>query len=174
MKKVLLVLAMVFVGIVGNAQSNEKMINGHEYVDLGLSVKWADRNYAAKSAEEYGAYMTYEKALSACKYWGETWRLPTKDEMIELVDFCSWTWTTQNGKNGYQVTGPNGNSIFIPAAGYRDETGVCDAEETGYYWGATLNETDIEYAWGIYFISRGYRLNDHDCYDVLSVRFVTE
>ena len=49
---------------------------------------------------------------------GSEWRMPTKDEMLELMDNCSWTWTTQNGVNGYKVTGNNGNSIFFPAAPY--------------------------------------------------------
>ena len=49
---------------------------------------------------------------------GSDWRMPTKDEMQEMVDKCSWEWTQINGVNGYKVTGPNGNSIFLPAAGF--------------------------------------------------------
>ena len=48
---------------------------------------------------------------------GSDWRMPTKDEMQEMVDKCSWEWTQINGVNGYKITGPNGNSIFLPAAG---------------------------------------------------------
>ena len=50
--------------------------------------------------------------------WGGSWRMPTRDEIKELNDNCTWQWTTLNGVNGYRVTGPNGNSIFLPAAGY--------------------------------------------------------
>ena len=49
--------------------------------------------------------------------WGGTWRMPTLDEQKELLNKCTWNWTTQNGVNGYKGTGPNGNSIFLPAAG---------------------------------------------------------
>ena len=137
MKKTLFVLIMMLCCIGVNAQQK---INGHEYVDLGLSVKWATCNFGATSSEEYGIYMTYEKALEACKYWGGSWRLPTKNEMQELVDFCSWTWTTQNGVNGYSVEGPNGNSIFLPAAGYRYGSSLDNAGSVGYYWSSTPHE----------------------------------
>lgn len=51
--------------------------------------------------------------------WGGSWRMPTRDEIKELNDNCTWQWTTLNGVNGYRVTGPTGNSIFLPAAGSR-------------------------------------------------------
>ena len=51
--------------------------------------------------------------------WGGSWRMPTEEEWTELRTNCTWTWTTQNGVNGRLVTGPNGKSIFLPAAGRR-------------------------------------------------------
>ena len=122
--------------------SQVNKINGHEYVDLGLSVKWATCNFGATSSEEYGTYMTYDKALEACKYWGGSWRLPTKNEMQELVDFCSWTWTTQNGVEGYKVTGPNGNSIFLPAAGCPNGSSLKVAGSYGGYWSPSPYDYD--------------------------------
>lgn len=82
----------------------------------------------------------------ASSEWGNGWRMPTLEEIQELVDECSWRWTKVNGVAGYRVTGPNYNSIFLPAAGYRDgddfyEIGVC-----AYYWAATLYSEDIVYA----------------------------
>ena len=50
--------------------------------------------------------------------WGGAWCMPTRAEQDELRNKCSWTWTSQNGVNGYKVKGPNGNTIFLPAAGY--------------------------------------------------------
>ena len=70
--------------------------------------------------------------------WGGSWRMPTRAEQDELRDNCTWTWTTLNGVNGYRVTGPNGNSIFLPAAGYRFGTEVDDRGSSGYYWSSTL------------------------------------
>ena len=70
--------------------------------------------------------------------WGGDWRMPTKAEQDELRNNCTWAWATQNGVNGYKVTGPNGNSIFLPAAGYRDGTGVNDRGNYGYCWSGSL------------------------------------
>lgn len=121
---------------------------GHEWVDLGLpsGVKWATCNVGASSPEEYGNYYawgetstnseyvegncsTYGKSMGDIsgdaqydvvrKYWGGSWRMPTKTELQELEKNCSWIWTTQNDIKGCKVTGPNGNSIFLPAAGLR-------------------------------------------------------
>ena len=71
--------------------------------------------------------------------WGGTWRTPTIEELRELEDKCTWEWITQNGVYGYRVIGPNGNSIFLPAAGSRytssreDDTG-----SYGCYWSSSL------------------------------------
>ena len=142
--------------------SQVNKINGHEYVDLGLSVKWATCNFGATSSEEYGTYMTYDKALEACKYWGGSWRLPTKNEMQELVDFCSWTWTTQNGVKGYKVTGPNGNSIFLPAAGYRVGSSLISAGSYGAYWSSTPSGSDSRVAYGLGFYSSRQNMSNGD------------
>lgn len=76
---------------------------------------------------------------AAYSNWGEEWRMPTKEELYELVRNCSWTWTNFNNTNGYHVTGPNGNSIFIPAAGEqhqgRPPHGV---GETISYWSSSI------------------------------------
>ena len=92
--------------------------------------------------------------------------MPTSTERAELRKSCSWAWTTQNGVNGYRVTGPNGNSIFLPAAGYRNETDVDNRGSHGYYWSSSLNSDysysadhlgfrDSYYGWD----SQGYRCN---------------
>jgi hypothetical protein len=135
-----------------------------EAVDLGLSVKWASCNVGATKPEEYGGYYgwadptgtktstnvdDYPSAnppseISGTEYdiarakWGGNWRLPTQADVQELISSCTWTLTTQNGVNGYKVTGTNGNSIFLPAAGYRDGTGLYGVGTYGSYWSGTL------------------------------------
>ena len=157
--------------------------NGHDYVDLGLSVKWATCNVGANSPEEYGDYFAWGETepkevydwstykwcngseYTQTKYntdssrgtvdnkttlemsddaaranWGGSWRMPTTAEQDELLYNCTKTWTTQNGVYGYKVTSnKNGNSIFLPAAGYRLNSNLYRAGSTGYYWSNSLD-----------------------------------
>ena len=144
----------------------DNIINGYEYVDLGLpsGLKWAVHNVGASAAEDYGDYYAWGEIETKDSYtqqnsvtygmpmedisgdpqydvaralWGETWRLPTRDEQKELLDNCTWEWTSQNGVNGYLVTGSNGNSIFLPAAGYKENSSHTEVGEYGYYWSST-------------------------------------
>ena len=154
--------------------------NGYEWVDLGLSVKWATCNVGANSPSDYGDYYawgdtstkssyteknskTYGKSMGniggnssydVARYrWGGSWRLPTKAEFQELIDKCTWTWTTQGGHNGYKVTGKNGKSIFLPAAGWRSGSSPYDVGERGGYWSSTPDEGGIDGAYGLFFSS---------------------
>ena len=69
--------------------------------------------------------------------WGSPWRMPTKKEFEELLKNCDRKWTTLNGVNGYRVTGKNGNSIFLPAAGRRYGTSLHNAVEYGNFWSSS-------------------------------------
>ena len=156
--------------------------SGYDYVDLGLSVKWATMNIGAKTPEEYGDYFAWGETEpkdyydwstykwcngsknTQTKYcidsdygtvdnkttlelsddaahanWGGIWRMPTFDEIKELLDNCSWEWTTRNGVKGQKVTGPSGNSIFLPAAGYRWENTLGSAGVAGFYLSNSLS-----------------------------------
>ena len=154
-------------------------IGGHYAVDLGLSVKWATCNVGATKPEDYGDYYawgetttktsytdynskTYDKGSmddiggdsyydAATANWGSGWRLPTRSEFDELIDNCTWTWTTRNGVNGCEVKSKkNGNSIFLPAAGY------CYGDTPDYeyqgcygcYWSSTPYDTYRAYRLG--------------------------
>ena len=85
--------------------------------------------------------------------WGGTWRMPTDAECTELREQCTWKWTTQNGIKGYLVTSKkNGNSIFLPAAGYR--TGTClYYGSDGRYWSSSLRGNYSLSAYGVSFNS---------------------
>ena len=103
---------------------------------------------------------------------GAEWRMPTYDEQIELRTNCTWTWTTQNGTKGYKVTGPNGKSIFLPAAGYRNVSDLDYAGSYGFYWSASHHESKPLNAWCLYFYSSNHNAG-HDCrYNGLTVRAV--
>ena len=90
--------------------------------------------------------------------WGGDWRMPTKAEQNELRDKCTWEWTSQNGVDGYKVTGPNGNSIFLPAAGSR--YGLSSGN--GFYWSRSLHDYGSEAAGGLFFYNGVYDLYDAD------------
>lgn len=158
--------------------SDYGIINGHDYVDLGLSVKWATCNVGASSPSEYGSYFAWGETKTKSEYWdsvaygknfgdisgdsrfdaaranwGGSWRLPTKAECQELVDKCKWTWTTQGRHNGYNVVGPNGNSIFLPVAGFRERASLASAGECGYYWSSIPRGSMTQYAYCLGFDS---------------------
>ena len=193
------------------------LTRGHEYVDLGLSVKWATCNVGANSPEEYGNYFawgeteskstynwstykwckgSYDTQTKYCTYsgygtidnktvfesvddaayksLGGAWRMPTDAEWTELREQCTWTWTTQNGVNGYKVTskksGYTNNSIFLPAAGYRGDSLFDDAGSDGYYWSSSLNTDGPYSAWGVYFDSSYVLRSDSSRDSGLTVR----
>ena len=88
--------------------------------------------------------------------WGGDWRMPTQDEIKELWDSdnCTWSWITQNGVNGYRVTSKsNGNSIFLPAAGFRHRISLYEAGSCGGYWSSSLysNDSCVAYFLNFYF-----------------------
>ena len=171
-------------------------IAGHKYVDLGLSVKWATCNVGASSPEDYGDYYAWGETSTKSSYdegncatygksigdiggtsrdvarvkWGSPWRMPTKAEFDELLNTanCTWEWTTLNGKKGYKVTSrKNGNSIFLPAAGWRDGTSLNDTDTWGGCWSSTPVGGDTLHAYSLlYFYS-----SDHDHYADWDARF---
>ncbi len=83
--------------------------------------------------------------------WGGGWRMPSIEELQELKEKCKWEWTQQDGHSGYRVTGPNGNSIFLPAAGYRYDSSLYNAGSYVNYWSRTLYESDPSYARSLYY-----------------------
>lgn len=107
--------------------------------------------------QENDEYIFIGNNISGTQYdvarvkWGGSWRMPTLAECKELINKCTWTWTTYNGVEGQKVTGPNGNSIFLPFAGYRGGTSVGSQGSDGRYWSGTLYEGDSGYAYCLYF-----------------------
>lgn len=202
-KKSLIYLFMLPIIVIMVACENGKepvnnSANGHEYVDLGLSVYWATCNIGANKSEDSGYYFawgeteakasykwsTYKyckgdennmiKYCTSSKYgtvdnkttlelsddaanvnWGGNWRMPSKEDIEELYNGCTWTWTNKNGVYGYNIQSKkNGNSIFLPAAVERDDTIVDFGEIYGSYWVNSLDVNYSQHAHGLSFYSK--------------------
>lgn len=142
------------------------VIEGHQFVDLGLSVKWATCNVGANAPEEegnqyawgetsvkddytfsnyrykryahignsyYNLYTLYG-SIGGSQYdvatqnWGNFWSIPTPEIFEELISKCTWKLITINGVKGQRVTGPNGNSIFLPCNEYWSDKTVLSGD----------------------------------------------
>lgn len=194
--------------------------NGYEYVDMGLSVKWATCNIGATKPEEYGNYYAWGETETKSTYswtnyrfrasgdspdnvkfnkystdriygindcrntleleddvanvkWGGKWHIPTEKERDELYNNCIWTWTTLNGTKGYLVTskkpGFTDRSIFLPAAGFIDDTGLHYDGSFGAYWSSSL-VTDCRYVWYLNFDSEKIQMYGSLRYYGFSIR----
>lgn len=93
--------------------------------------------------------------------WNPYWRMPTSDQIEELVNCCSWQWTQRNGVNGQLGTGPNGNTIFLPAAGYRWCESLSNVGSVGRYWSRSLCSYDTADAYLLNF----YSFNVYNCFN---------
>ena len=141
-------------------------ISTSQSVDLGLpsGLIWAGYNVGASTPSGTGNYYSWGEVMTKNDYvaesyqynnedigvsitgteydvarqqWGGSWRIPTKEEFDELVYRCKFEWTTYNGVNGYRIVGPNGKSIFFPAAGYYSGPGTLEAGDVVRCWSAT-------------------------------------
>lgn len=153
-------------------------------VDLGLSVLWADRNIGAYSRNSPGAYYAWGEISTKRSYedstysgasldekeigggdkdaaravWGAGWRIPTCDEFKELYDECDWKWSTEGGMSGYLITGPNENTIFLPASGIKIKEEVQDLCKMGYFWTSERSSSENEYGFAYeFYIVNGIR-----------------
>ncbi len=106
---------------------------------------------------DIGKQISGTKLDAARVIWRGAWRLPTREECTELRDKCKWTLTTRNGVKGMLVTGPNGNSIFLPSGGYRqgDYTTILADQVRGEYWTGNL----VRYDSGNYDKDHGFKMD---------------
>ena len=153
--------------------------NDIQLIDLGLpsGTLWADRNIGANSPEETGDYYRFGETVefmegspeyvydeirgdiagtdrdTATVNLGKKYRMPTFDQIKELLDECKWKFAEQNGVKGMEVTGPNDNSIFFPVSGFRSiyDGSLHDVGSYGYYWSASAYSNNDGY--GLYFYS---------------------
>lgn len=166
-------------------------------VDLGLpsGTLWADRNLGANAPEQYGNYYRFGDAFYYEKYspehrsedvgsdiagtdsdaatvtLGKEYHTPTFEQFKELLGNCRQEWITFNGVNGVEVTGPNGNSVFFPAAGLRDnaENKILYAGKHGWYR-SSVAEDNSTYCWCMEFSDNGWDYIDAEKNHKLPIR----
>lgn len=112
------------------------------------SYSW--NTYLHCDGEDYSCY-ELPNDISGTVYdivkmkWGGSWRMPTVDDFYELSDNCQIKWVSRSGAKGCLVTGPNGNSIFLPASGCVDEETKKNFNEYGFYWTPCLIDSNTDY-----------------------------
>jgi len=134
--------------------------NHPHWINLGLpsGMQWRCCNEGASAPEAYGGYYAFGQVSSA----------PTIDQIQELLDYCSYEWTTLNGVYGGKFTGPNGGTIFLPAAGYRWGGEFYFVGSRGSYWSSTSYTRSRAYVLG--FVSNDAYRSNLDRYREHSVR----
>lgn len=131
--------------------------NYYAWGETGWKRSYTEDTYKYFENEQYqhiGVNICGTEYDAATRLWGDPWRLPTRGEVNELQRNCKWTAETLNGTKGYRVTAPNGNSIFLPAAGYKTGATRTDAGTQGYYWTGSLNRSMPSSAYNLNF--QGY------------------
>ena len=168
-----------------------------DLVDLGLSTKWAKYNVGASDEKQLGGLfgfgdMTgFQTSINledyasadiyktdrdvANKVYGSWVTMPTIDEFEELFTECKKEWVedTENHVAGYKFTGPNGNSIFLPAAGTRTQGNVSGEGLNGYYLSGSINATDNRFAMAYNFDKNAARRTTTPVYQALAIRPVS-
>ena len=102
---------------------------------------WDTYQYGSKDdVVDIGSDIAGTQYDAATANWGSPWRMPSQAQIEELTESCTSTWTTQNGVNGRKFVGPNGGTVFLPAAGGRWYGELNGAGSNGLYWSSTLLE----------------------------------
>jgi uncharacterized protein (TIGR02145 family) len=112
--------------------------------------------------------------------WGVYWRMPTSEELRELIENCEYSWTEVDGVKGANFTGPNGNSVFFPASGYCEGISGYSPRESfsskegavGFYWSSSLNEKNNAVAYVLTFDENGVKRDDDARYKGSPIRAV--
>ena len=124
--------------------------------------------YCTNSSYGYNGFVDNKTELdpeddAAYVNWGPSWRMPTHDQFLELIDNCTWQWTQRNGVYGQLVSGPNGNTLFLPTAGYRWYDSLYGEGSYGCCWSRTLYSLGPSDAYDLY-VNSGYWNEDSNGY----------
>ena len=115
--------------------------------DLDGNGDWDEREFV-----DIGSDIAGTKYDAATVNWGSPWQMPSLAQCKELIEYCTSIWKTINNNNGKVITGPNGNSIFLPAAGARWSV-LYNLGMRGYYWSSTVDESYMGSAYHLFYVS---------------------
>ena len=151
-------------------------VGSFEWVDLGLSVKWATCNLGAAKPEECGDYYMWNWADGACQErMGRPWRMPTRDEFQELISCCDYMQTSLNGVPGVQFRSrTNGQAIFLPFAGHQKDMILDGVYKYGDYWSSTPDARSSQKSWRLTIGSTTVRVYHAGWYYGCSIRPVCD
>ncbi len=167
------------------ATSPEKYGNYYAWGETKTKENYSWDNYTHGTSSDLAKYNATDGKTTleasddaAAKNWGGTWRMPTDKEWKELINKCTWTWTdnyNSTGVAGYEVKATNGNSIFLPAAGYCNSSTTPGGVGTnGNYWSSSIDATDLSRASYMYILSGSKNMVGSGRCAGLSVRPVCE
>ena len=142
----------------------------------GITKYCTDSNFGYNGFTDSLTSLLFEDDVASFN-WSTNWRIPTSEEWQELYNNTSSSWTIQNGVYGRLFTALNGNSLFLPAAGFCSYSSLYDAGYYGYYWSSSLCADDPWDAWGLFFGSGyyvSYEMSNRSRYCGLAVRPVHE
>lgn len=130
--------------------------DNYKWFVKGSGINYLVTKYCTDSNSGYNGFVDNKTELdpeddAAYVNWGPSWRMPTIEQQRELYENCSSVWTTFNGVYGRLFTGPNGNTIFLPAAGIRWDESLYFVGSDGGYWSRTLDSSNPRYAYGLAF-----------------------
>lgn len=160
------------------AEAPEEYGNYYAWGETSPKSNYTEKNYAyyddnTKSYIDIGENICGTEYDAATVNLGSDWRMPTKEEIKELLDNCSWEWTQINGVNGYKVIAGNGNSIFLPAAGWKTVNGTLSVNVKGNYLTGSNVSSVISDAYYLNFSSSLHWLSNSYRYCGYSIRPVT-
>lgn len=127
------------------AEKPEEYGDYYAWGETNPKSSYYTKNYSFYNAEldqiiEIGEDISGTEHDAATVNLGNDWRMPTKTEMQELINNCTWEWTIVSGVRGYKVTAKNGNSIFLPAAGFKSDTQHY-GNNTGLYYSSSVQSS---------------------------------
>ena len=157
-----------------NVGAENPITSGNYYAwgETGVKDVYDEENFIYCFEDEEPRDIAATPYDVAYKVWGNTWRMPSEAQMKELIEKCHSEETILNDVIGWLFISPNGNSIFLPASGYKVDDTVYHNGVMGYYWTSTPSQ-DGSTAYDLNFGNGSCSTKIEELYYGLNVRPVS-